>query len=142
MQLKYINQVCVPVTLTNRPHVLHCLAGYHIRKGEAMSAAIYTMHHDANLWQAPEEYIPRRWIDGTPESKGRPANAFLPFGEGPRKCVAHRFAVEEAKIILVRLYQKFVFKLAGGQVPLKLRHAITLSPKDGLHVSVHRRIAA
>ena len=97
------------------------------------------MHHDEQLWQDADKFLPERWLDGAPESSGRPAHAFAPFGDGLRKCIAFRFAVEEAKIALVRLYRQFLFRLAPGQVPLQLRHTITLSPKHGVHVNIHPR---
>ena len=115
------------------------LAGYRLRKGIFLSASIWTLHHDEDLWRDAEEYVPERWRDGTPEASGRPSHAFVPFGDGPRKCVAYRFAIEEAKIAIIRMYQKFVFRLCPGQIPLQLRHSITLSPKNGLLVTPQAR---
>jgi hypothetical protein len=43
--------------------------------------------------------------------------------------------LQEAKIALVRLFQRFEFELSPGQVPLKLRQGITLSPRDGVWVT-------
>ena len=102
-------------------------------------ADIWTMHRDESLWHDAESFLPERWIEGTPEAAKRPVHAFLPFGDGPRKCVAYRFALEEAKIALIRTYQKFVFELCPGQVPLQLQQSITLSPKLGVQVVVHAR---
>ena len=42
--------------------------------------------------------------------------------------------LQEAKITLVRLFQRYTFELAPGQVPLELRNTITLSPKNGVIV--------
>lgn len=114
-------------------------AGYRIRKGTFLATSIWTMHRDESLWHDAESFIPERWLDDTPEAVGRNDHAFAPFGDGPRKCVAFRFALEEAKITLIHLYQQFVFKLEPGQVPLQLRHTITLSPKDGVRVTIHPR---
>lgn len=114
---------------------LICCVGYTVRKDTFISASVWTMHHDERVWHHPYDFIPERWIDGTPEASGRPSNAWQPFGEGPRRCPAYRFALEEAKIALIRTYQKFGFKLSPGQVPLKLQHTITLAPKGGLHVT-------
>jgi hypothetical protein len=47
---------------------------------------------------------------------------------------------QEAKIALLRLFQRFSFELSPGQVPLKLRQGITLSPASGVWVTpVERR---
>ena len=104
--------------------------------------SIWAMHHDAALWHHAEDFLPERWIDSLPEAKQRPVHAYAPFGDGPRKCVAFRFALEEAKIAIIRMYQQFTFSLSPGQIPLKVRNGITMSPKNGLHVAVHARTAS
>lgn len=40
----------------------------------------------------------------------------------------------QAKITLVRLYQRFTFELQGSQDPLELRETITISAANGVHV--------
>ena len=42
--------------------------------------------------------------------------------------------VQEAKITLVRLFQRYTFELKPGQDPLELRNTITISPKNGVIV--------
>jgi hypothetical protein len=37
------------------------------------------------------------------------------------------------------MYQQLTFELMPGQVPLKLINAITLAPREGIHVTVHLR---
>jgi hypothetical protein len=47
-----------------------------------------------------------------------------------------RYAAQEAKISLVRLYQHQTYRLLPGQVPLALQQNLTLSPKNGVKVQV------
>lgn len=73
----------------------------------------------------------------------RHPGAFMPFGLGPRNCVGFRFALLEMRIALVRIYQRWTFRLAPQQErPLQLRMGITLSPKHGVWVTPQRRDAA
>jgi hypothetical protein len=51
----------------------------------------------------------------------RNENAYLPFGAGARLCIGWRFALQEARLVLIKLYQNFTFELAPGQVPLQVR---------------------
>lgn len=50
-------------------------------------------------------------------------------------------AVEEAVIALVRLHQRYTFKLSEKLLtgPLEVKHGLTMSPKGGLPVTVMRR---
>ena len=47
-------------------------------------------------------------------------------------------AVEEAVIALVRLYQNYTFKLSDKQLngPLEVKQTVTITPKDGVQVTV------
>lgn len=49
--------------------------------------------------------MPERFLDPSPEAVQREKTRFLPFGTGPRMCPGGRFALVEAKLALVRLYQ-------------------------------------
>lgn len=66
----------------------------------------FGIHRDPEVWKDADEFVPERWIDGTPEAESRPSNAFFPFGDGNLVCVGMRFAQEEAKIALIRIFQK------------------------------------
>ena len=60
-------------------------------------------------------------------------------GDGARSCVGSRLALLEAKVALIHLFRNLSFRLAPGQVPLKLVNTLTLSPADGVWVYVDRR---
>ena len=64
----------------------------------------------------------------------------MPFGGGPRLCVGNKFALQEARVALVRLVQHFRLELAPGmpRVPA-LATGITMTPKDGVVVRLSRR---
>ena len=45
------------------------------------------------MLQDPDNFIPDRFMEGTPESKAVNPDAWVPFGGGVRACVGEKFAV-------------------------------------------------
>lgn len=77
----------------------------------------YGMHHNPKYWDHPEDYLPERFIEGTPEyARVANRNAWLPFGGGQRACPGEKFALQQSKIALISLYQRFTLELQEGQV--------------------------
>eukprot|EP01023_Acetabularia_acetabulum_P004797 TRINITY_DN12031_c0_g1_i10.p4 TRINITY_DN12031_c0_g1~~TRINITY_DN12031_c0_g1_i10.p4 ORF type:complete len:100 (-),score=20.43 TRINITY_DN12031_c0_g1_i10:492-791(-) len=99
------------------------------------------MHRDATIWNTPEEFIPERFLEGADEyvmDKIHPF-AYLPFGAGSRMCIGHRFAMQEAKLTLFKLFKTFDFKLESGQEEIETKVTITLGPKKGILVYASKR---
>ncbi|KAG8176926.1 hypothetical protein JTE90_018709 [Oedothorax gibbosus] len=79
-----------------------------LRKGMLVSVPIYGMHRDPNFYPDPEKFDPDRF---TPEEKAkRDPYVYLPFGAGPRNCVAMRFALMEVKVCLAHVIASFTIK--------------------------------
>ncbi|GLC53342.1 hypothetical protein PLESTB_000734000 [Pleodorina starrii] len=113
------------------------VGGYTVPANTAIFLSIYSAHHNPDVWPRAEEFIPERFLPTSPlypEVCSRVPNAHAPFGYGSRMCIGWKFAVQEAKVALARLYQRLVFELEPGQVPLRTSVGITLAPKDGLWV--------
>ncbi|CAL8467564.1 g7102 [Coccomyxa elongata] len=120
--------------------------GYTIPKGTWIHMPIFTLQRSEEYYGRPLEFIPERWIEGTPEEAAlnkKVPGSWMAFGEGTRSCVGQRFALQEAKITLARLFQRFTFKLSPGQVDeagLQLQSFFTLGPKEGIFVVPVQRI--
>ncbi|UYV82548.1 CYP3A4 [Cordylochernes scorpioides] len=108
--------------------------GIEIPKGMLIQIPVHAIHHCPDFHPDPEKFDPERFL---PENKDniRPFT-YLPFGEGPRNCVAERFAQLEVKLCLAKAIQKFSFhrvpetKVSWGRRNLSplLYFCITLVP--------------
>ena len=69
---------------------------------------IFTLQRSEQYYDEPLSFIPERWIEGAPEeaTNRKVPGSWMAFGEGTRVCVGQRFALQEAKITLARLFQR------------------------------------
>jgi len=107
------------------------LGDLHIPKGLNLYFPRLAIHHDSELWGADvHEFKPERFVDGIAKASKNPF-AFMPFSFGPRFCVGQGFALQEAKLVLVLVLQRFRFHLSPNY-----RHAphdkVTIKPKYGV----------
>jgi cytochrome P450 len=99
---------------------------------------MYSFHRDEAYWPDAEAFRPERFL--SPASEAGSRLAYMPFGEGARACPGAKFASQEVLLALLRLYQRFVFRLTPGQVPLPTKTVFTMVPKNGeVRCTVHKR---
>ncbi|KAJ1524964.1 hypothetical protein ONE63_009817 [Megalurothrips usitatus] len=100
---------------------------------------VWQMLHDPDLYKDPERFDPDRFTEEAKEQ--RHAYTYLPFGEGPRFCIAERFAILEMKLCLAGLLDKFAFSV-GHKTDLKLEFdakVFSPTPKNGFWLKVDER---
>jgi len=113
--------------------------GYTVRKGKDIAfVSPYTLHRRPDYFPEPEKFDPERF---TPENEKKLLRyAYMPFGAGPRICIGNHFAMLEGHLLLATLAQRVTFELVPGQQlepdPSK---TITIRPKNGVNMVVHRR---
>lgn len=101
------------------------IAGVRIRKGQNVCVPLYNLHHDPSLYPSPMEFRPQRFLcpeteDFVATPSNLPDSAYIPFGDGPRKCVAYRFAQAELRLLLILIVRRFrVFITEHTQLPIK-----------------------
>ncbi|UYV82562.1 hypothetical protein LAZ67_21002767 [Cordylochernes scorpioides] len=81
--------------------------GIELPKGMIVQFPIYAIHHHKEFYPDPEKFDPDRFL---PENRDniRPFT-YLPFGAGPRNCLAERFALLEVKLCLAHVIRNFKF---------------------------------
>ena len=109
--------------MTTEPTIL---GKYSIPVGVSLVPNVCAVHYTQKNWTSPDQFDPYRFIDG----KTR-AIANIPFGTGPRQCVARQFSLYEVRsgrfiAVLIRFIDSFFLRLATN---------ITLHAFEGLQVA-------
>jgi len=113
------------------------IQGKLVKKGSMVFVAPYSLHKDERFYPNPDEFRPERFT--VENEKARHRYAYLPFGAGPRVCIGNSFAMMEATLLLSTIAQKYTLRLREGYQVEELPQ-ITMSPKDGLPMTLEKRI--
>ncbi|XP_023164604.2 probable cytochrome P450 6d4 [Drosophila hydei] len=107
-----------------------------IKKGTPVVISLHGIHHDAEYFPDPEKYDPNRFAD---DSKNYNPIAYMPFGEGPRICIAQRMGRVNVKLAIVKILQHFNIEVMSRR-ELEFENAgIGLIPKDGVKVRLSKK---
>jgi cytochrome P450 len=68
--------------------------GLPFERGDILLISPWLIHRSSRGWRAPLDFDPERWKDQGPSTP----RWFLPFGLGPRRCPAARFARTQAQV--------------------------------------------
>jgi cytochrome P450 len=112
------------------------LSGVEVRPGTMIVIAPYVLHRHRKLWSAPEIFDPSRFLGSRKAQIER--FAYLPFGSGPRMCIGHAFALQEAVLAVSTLMREFVLRPKPGERVWPVLK-ITLRPENGLPMYLARR---
>ncbi|XP_064639128.1 cytochrome P450 2U1-like [Lineus longissimus] len=102
--------------------------GYTIPKGAFVHPNIWYLLRDPKVWESPEKFDPRHFLNESGEVVTRPE--FIPFGIGRRQCLGENLARMEAFLIFATLLHKFTISLPPGEAEPSLEPVVglTMSP--------------
>jgi cytochrome P450 len=121
--------------ITRKAAVADEVGGYPISPGTLVLISTYALHRDPALWDEPDAFRPQRWLESTRTSRW----AYLPFGVGIRQCIGKDFALVEGVLMLATLARELVVRRPAGTPRPKAAPLVTIRPKGGLFLDVHRR---
>lgn len=111
------------------------IGGYHIPAGSTVVMNAYVTHRHPEFWPDPETFVPERFAEA--EVAKRPRGAYLPFGEGPRKCIGANFNVMMAPLMAAMIVRAVRFIDVPDQV-VELEPMMTYRPKHGIKLRLER----
>lgn len=104
--------------------------GVAIPRGALLSACSYLTHRDPEIYEAPDQFRPDRFV-------GRTFSPFeyYPFGGGQRRCLGSTWAFQTMAAVLTTLFEEYrVEVVAGGAAS---RRNVTVTPAKGPSVRLH-----
>lgn len=109
-----------------------------IRKGTLILIRTYSIHMDPSHYPEPKNFDPQRFSDENKENSH--PMAFLPFGNGPRKCIGLRFGLMQTKIALIELLISYKFSSSPRTtIPMRFHNnSLVLAPSDGMWLKVEK----
>jgi cytochrome P450 len=109
------------------------IGDYELPAGTFVLPAIAALHYREDLFPAPQEFRPERFLDGRADTY-----AWIPFGGGIRRCIGAAFAQYEMRIILGTILERADLSAPDPKPErAKVRH-ITLAPGKGARVVLDR----
>ncbi|CAM0949325.1 unnamed protein product [Alopecurus aequalis] len=78
------------------------VSGFRVRRGTMILVNAWVIHRDANVWDAPEEFRPERFLD-----RDKVTTPMLPFGLRRRRCPGEGLAMHLVSLTVAALVQCF-----------------------------------
>ncbi|KAL0110968.1 hypothetical protein PUN28_012779 [Cardiocondyla obscurior] len=109
-----------------------------VPKNQIVWIPIYAIHRDPHNYPKPDEFDPERFTEEAEQS--RHPMVYLPFGDGPRKCIGARFAIYQTKLGLVKILQNYRIETCE-KTPIPYVNdprSFLLTPKGGMHLKIRK----
>nr|CAD7401799.1 unnamed protein product [Timema poppensis] len=109
-----------------------------LEKGTSVFIPLLGLHNDPKYFPSPNEFNPERFT--LENRKSIPNYAYMPFGEGPRKCIGMRFGLMKVKTGLVHLLSKFeVRPCQQTMIPLVVdKSGMMMTTEDSMPLTFNR----
>jgi cytochrome P450 family 135 len=107
------------------------LGGYDLPAETLIAPCVYLIHHRADVYENPGEFIPERFL-----TQRAAVPTWIPFGGGARRCLAASYAEQEMKRVLRTVLEQVELEPVASEGERISRAAIAFSPaQHGLVVA-------
>jgi cytochrome P450 len=111
------------------------IGGWRLPAGTLVLPAIAVLHMRPDLYEAPEEFRPERWLEGDVESY-----AWIPFGGGVRRCIGASFAQMEMRTVLREVLRRVRLRAPSMRPERGVVRHVTVVPGRGARAIVEQRL--
>ncbi|XP_036327231.1 probable cytochrome P450 6d5 isoform X2 [Rhagoletis pomonella] len=108
-----------------------------IKAGTPIIISLFGLHRDANYFPDPMLWQPERFVNQNYDPV-----AYMPFGAGPRHCIAQRWGKVIVKIALAKLLLNFNIEMNPVRKELEMANfGVSLLAKGGINVRLSKKKA-
>ncbi|EEE53501.1 hypothetical protein OsJ_36666 [Oryza sativa Japonica Group] len=90
------------------------VGGFRVARGTKVLVNAWAIHRDGDVWDAPEEFRPERFVDS--DAGGAVTAPMMPFGLGRRRCPGEGLAVRVVGVSVAALVQCFDWEVGDDDV--------------------------
>ncbi len=105
-----------------------------LKKGSLTPLAIINVLHDDDLWKNANQFDPQRFLQPD-TSEDAPANRYLPFGHGQRKCIGMDLALYELTYIVSVMCSRYYLEAINAE-EVGISPSVTLGLKPDLEFKI------
>ncbi len=89
------------------------LEGFSLCEGQQVWVSPQLLQRDPRYFEAPDQFQPLRFAIGG--SQTAPRSVYIPFGVGPRTCIAMHQAFNQMSVIALMIAQRFALRPISGE---------------------------
>ncbi|NP_001273842.1 probable cytochrome P450 6d5-like [Musca domestica] len=106
-----------------------------VKKGTPIIISLFGIHRDEEYFPDALRYDPYRF-----EKENYNAAAYMPFGEGPRHCIAQRMGKLNVKVGVAQILQHFEVKVDPSAPEIEFDNfGLPIMPKGGVPVTLAKK---
>lgn len=145
-KMTYTNMV-IKETLRYRPPVIMVpyvakkaypvTDSYTVPKGAMIIPSVYPALHDPEVYENPDEFIPERWVEGSPATEAK--KNWLVFGTGTHVCLGQTYVMMSFAAIIGKACMFTDFKHTVTPLSEEIKVFATIFPKDDLILKFDKR---
>ena len=110
------------------------IAGWDLPAGTTVGPSIVLAHQREDSYEDPWSFRPERFLGQNP-----PANTWIPFGGGVRRCIGAGFSLMEGVAVLREVLSTYDVRIPPGSSDAPKVRNITSVPRNGARIVVTRR---
>jgi cytochrome P450 len=105
-------RVLPPAVTLSRVTSAPCeLGGFALPKDARISYSPFMTHHLPELYELPDRFRPERWATLEPSPY-----EYFPFDSGRHRCIGAELALQEMKVVLALLHQRYRLTLVPNKI--------------------------